>query len=148
MTTTFRQDITAGLVVILDAFIAANPTMVRRSEIAEPPSVAGDLPVAFVAGRPERITHTAQIRQRTMSPSVLVVSSITDNVETVQSHDALVDALVDHFTASPHISSNTIWEDMTVADEDYDVASADGTVRHFYATRFTFEDVSIQEGRS
>jgi hypothetical protein len=36
---------------------------------------------------------------------------------------------------------------MRVTDEDYPVESADGTVRHFYATRFTFGNVSIQEGR-
>jgi hypothetical protein len=148
MATTFRQDITAGLVTILDAFVTANPTLLRRTELAEPPSVMGDLPIAFVSNRPERIHHDSGIRQRTMSPSVLVVSNITDNIETVVRHDVLVDKLLDHFTTYPHIASNTVWEDMTVADEAYDVAEADGSVRQFYATRFTFEDVTVQEGRA
>jgi hypothetical protein len=147
MATTFRADITSGLVTILDAFISANPTLLRRSERARPPSIVGDLPVAFVDGRDEDITHDAGVRTRTMAPSVLVVSALADNVETVVSHDTLVDKLVDHFTTYPHITNTTIWDRMRVTDEDYPVESADGTVRHFYATRFTFGNVSIREGR-
>lgn len=147
MTTTFRQDVTAGLVTILDAFIAANPDMLRRSERVRPPSVIGDLPVAYVDSRAESITHDTQIRTRTMRPSVVVVSAITDNEETVVRHDVLVDALIDHFTASPHLITGTVWEDMSVTDEDFSVETANGD-RHFYATRFTFEDVTIQEGRA
>ena len=42
---------------------------------------------------------------------------------------------------------NSVWTDMTIADEDYPVPSDDGTVRHFYATRITFV-VSKMEGRA
>jgi len=147
MATTFRQDVTAGLVTILDAFIAANPTILRRSERAQPPSVMGDLPLAFVDGRPERIRHDSGTRERVMSPSIVVVSSIGDNVETVVRHDVLVDLLVDHFTANPHVMPVTIWDEMTVDDEDYPVLSESGKVDHFYATRFTFVNLSIMEGR-
>ena len=147
MTTTFRQDLTAGLVTVLDAFIAANPTLLRRSERARPPSIVGDLPVAYVDARPETITHSVQIRTRTMRPSVVVVSPMADNEETVVRHDVLVDKLVDWFTDYPHLIAGTVWEDMTVSDEDFTVETATGD-RHFYATRFTFEDVTIQEGRA
>lgn len=147
MTTTFRQDVTAGLVTVLDAFKASNPTLLRRVERARPPSVLGDLPLAYVDTRAESITHAVQIRTRTMRPSVVVVSPMADNEETVVRHDVLVDALVDHFTDNPHIIGNTVWEDMTVSDEDFSVETATGD-RHFYATRFTFEDVTAQEGRA
>jgi hypothetical protein len=147
VTTTFRQDVTAGLVTILDAFIAANPTYMRRSERARPPSIVGDLPIAFVDGRTERIRHSSGIRERVMTPSVMVVSPLTDNVETVVSHDELVDLLVDHFTNYPHVIPVTIWDEMSVDDEDYPVVEADGTVRRFYATRFTFGNLSVMEGR-
>jgi hypothetical protein len=146
MATTFRQDITAGLVTILDAFITANPTLLRRSVRSRPPSVVGDLPVGFVDSRSEAIGHDVGVRTRTMSPSVVVVSPVADNSETVVRHDVLVDALVDHFTTYPHLISGTIWDRMTVNDEDYSVDTDTGS-RHFYATRFTFENVSIQEGR-
>jgi len=147
MTTTFRSDITAGLVTILDAFIATNPTLLRRSERARPPSIAGDLPIAFVDGRNEDIRHDSGTRMRVMTPSVLVVSPIGDNVETVVRHDALVDLLLDHFTSYPHIIPGTIWDQMAVRDEDYRVDSNDDT-RFFFATRFTFGNLSILEGRS
>jgi hypothetical protein len=148
MPSTFRQDVTARLVVILDAFIVANPTYMRRSERARPPSIVGDMPVGFVDNRPEIISHDVGLRDRVMSPSVLVVSPIGDNVETVVSHDQLVDLLVDHFTDYPYVASASsgVWDEMTVSDEDYPVDTDTGT-RHFYATRFTFQNVRIKEGR-
>jgi hypothetical protein len=155
MTTTFRQDVVAGLLDILTSFRNTNPAMLRRVEAVEPPSVVGDLPLAFISGRTERVTHDSGIRQRVMTPAVIVVSQMAANEETVTSHDVLVDALLDHFTSYPHVipatSANAprgdIWDEMTIDDEDYPVASADGTIRHFYATRFTFGNLSIQEGR-
>lgn len=146
MASTFRTDITSGLVTILDAFITANPTLLRRSERGRPPSVVGDLPIAWVDRRDESIVHDSGTRTRTMQPSVLVVAPITDNVETVIRFDTLVDLLVDHFTDYPHITSNTIWSSMTVEDESY--SEGDEPVRYFHAVRFSFGNVSIQEGRS
>jgi hypothetical protein len=148
VTTTFRQDITSQLVVALDAFIATNPDKLRRSVVARPPSIVGDLPIAFVDGRQEQLSFSSGIRERVMTPSVVVVSPLADNVETVTRHDVLVDALVDHFTNYAQLSTNTIWDRMAIDDEDYPVASDDGTVRHFFATRFTFNNVSIMEGRN
>jgi hypothetical protein len=154
MTTTFRQDVVAGLLTILDAFKATNPTMLRRTAAAQPPSVVGDLPLAFIGLRPERVTHDSGIRERIMTPSVVVVSEMSDNVETVRRHDALVDALCDHFTSYPHLvtagsqsEAGSIWDEMTIEDEDFPVTSDDGKTAHFYATRFTFGNLSIQEGR-
>ena len=82
-----------------------------------------------------------------MTPSVLVVSPIGDNVETVTRHDTLVDLLVDHFTSYPHITTQTIWDRMSVRDEGYSVDAPDGSTREFFATRFTFGNISIREGR-
>lgn len=147
MGTVFRQNVTAGLVTILDYFIVAHPTLLRRSERARPPSIVGDLPIAFVDGRTERISHSSGIRERVMTPSVVVVSPLADNVETVVRHDTLVDLLVDHFTRHPHVLANSIWDEMSVDDEDYPVDSDDGSTRHFYATRFSFGNLSVMEGR-
>lgn len=146
MTTTFRQVLRTNLVSMMDAFIAANPSLLRRSEAARPPSIAGDLPVMFVDRLGETATYDVQLRRRTASPEVLVVSQLTDNVETVIRHDVLVDALYDHFQSYTHLVANTSWDRLSVNDEDFSVESDTG-VRHFYATRFTFENVLMIEGR-
>ena len=146
MATTFRQDLRAGLVTMMDAFIAANPTLCRRSEPVRPPSIVGDLPIIFVDRLGETATYDVQLRRRTASPEILVVSQMADNGETVASHDVLVDTLYDHFQSYTHLVSNTSWDRLTVDDEDFSVDADTGT-RHFYATRFTFENVLIIEGR-
>ena len=85
---------------------------------------------------------------RVITISVVVVWPMADNVETVRLVDVLVDAIVDHFNInSIHFVENSSWTDVTIADEDYPVASDDGTVRHFYAMRFSFV-VSKMEGRA
>jgi hypothetical protein len=148
MTTTFRADVTAAIVSSLDVFIAANPDKLRRSELTRPPSVMGDLPMAFVDSRDERIHFDAGTMDRVMTLPVLIVWPLADNTETVQKADVLVDTIVDHFNVnSLHFVPNSSWTDITIADEDYPVPSDDGTVRHFYATRISFV-VSKMEGRA
>jgi hypothetical protein len=146
--TTFRQDLVHAIVDSLDVFIAANPAMLRRSELARPPSVMGDLPLAFVDSRNEAIHWDMGTMDRVMTVPVVIVWPLADNVETVRTVDVLIDAIIDHFNVnSIHFVPNSIWSDVTIADEDYPVASDDGTVRHFYATRITFV-VSKMEGRA
>ena len=147
MTTTFRYDVVQATVDSLDAFIVANPTKMRRSELARPPSVIGDLPLAFIDGRAERIHWDSQTMDRVMALEVVVVFPVTDNVETVRFADSLVDLLIDHFNSYTQFVANSIWSDMTISDEDYPVESDDGNVRHFYAVRFTFT-ISKMEGRA
>ena len=147
MTTTFRADVVAAAVASLDVFIAANPTLLRRSELARPPSVMGDLPLAFIDGRSERIHWDAQTMDRVMTLEVVIVWPLSDNVETVRLADTLVDQLLDHLNVnSRHFVNDSSWVDMTVSDEDYPVETAD-EVRHFYAVRLAIT-VSKMEGRA
>jgi hypothetical protein len=92
--------------------------------------------------RPETVTHGQGLRDRVTQPSVVVVTRLTDNGETTDIHDVLVDSLLDWFTAYPHIVPGTVWDQMTVADE------AIGEDNQFVATRFSFGDISIAEGRT
>ena len=148
MTTTFRTDLRAAGVAAIDAYITANPTRLRRSEAVRPPSVAGDLPLAFVDDMSERIHFDMQTMDRVMSMAIVIVSPMADNVETVGRHDTIVDSIIDHFNTSYiHFVANSSWTDLVVNDEDYPVESNDGTVRHFYATRMSFV-VSKMEGRA
>lgn len=139
--TTFRNDIAAGILTVLNTFIAANPTLLLRAYRARPESMP-DLPAAYIENRPEEITHDSGTRTRTMTPSVVVVRRITDNAETMAAFDTLIDLLVDAFTDSPQFATGTIWSRMTVTDEDAPLGDYD-----FAAVRFTFGNVSVMEGR-
>jgi len=141
MATTFRTDIVGGIEAVLVAFRTANPTLLLGVHRARPESFP-DLPAAYIANRPEAITHDSGTRTRTMQPSVVVVRRITDNEEAMAAFDTLVDLLVDAFTAVPQLAANTIWDQLTVADEDAPFGDYD-----FASVRFTFGDVSIMEGR-
>lgn len=142
MATTFRTDIADGILAVLNTFIAAHPTLLLRAYRARPSSSPDD-PYAYIENRPEDVTHDSGTRTRTMSPSVVVVRRITDNAETMARFDTLVDLLVDAFTAAPQFATGTIWSRFTVADEDAPFGDYD-----FAAVRFTFTNISIQEGRN
>jgi hypothetical protein len=141
MATTFRTDIATGIETVLTSFRTAHPTLLLGVHRARPESFP-DLPAAYIDGRPEAITHAQGIRTRTMQPSVVVVRRITNNAEAMVAFDALVDLLVDAFTAVPQFATGTIWDQLAVADEDAPFGDYD-----FAAVRFTFGDVSIMEGR-
>jgi hypothetical protein len=136
----FRQDIVAGVTTMMDAFISANPTLLVRHFRSRPESEK-DLPATYLDIRPETVAHSAGVRVRTMSPAIVLVTRLTESGQTSDEHDALVDALVDHFTLYPHIAAGTVWDAMTVSDES---AGADN---QFAATRFVFNDVSDGVGR-
>ena len=143
MTTTFRADIRAGLVTVLQGFKTANPTLLGSVLSARPEGFTGDYPVAFVDSQPEDIVHDSGTRTRTMTAVVAVVAEKTLNAEEQARFDILVDTLLDYFTANPHIITGTIWDRMRV--EDY--AEVIGE-QYRPGVRFGFENLSIQEGRS
>jgi hypothetical protein len=141
MTSTFRVDLVAGVTTMMTAYIAANPTLLRR-HYRSIPAQFQDLPCSYLDVRPETVSHANGLRDRVTSPSVVVVTRLTDNGETTDIHDVLVDSLLDWFTSYPHIVTGTVWSDMTVADE------AIGDDSQFVATRFSFGNISIAEGRT
>lgn len=140
--TTFRVDLIAGMLSMVDAFMATNPTLLRHRYKVKPASFTTDLPCAYIDLRPEAITFANGLRDRVISPSVVIVDELTDNGETMGRFDVLVDALVDHFTGYPHLVAGTVWDRMSVADE------AQGTNNQYAGARFTFENVSKAEGRT
>ena len=140
-TSTFRVDLVAGFTTMMAAYIAANPTLIKR-HYRSLPAQFQDLPCSYLDVRPERVSHAQGLRDRVTSPSIVVVTRLTDNGETTDIHDVLVDSLLDWFTSYPHIVTGTIWSDMTVADE------AIGDDNQFVGTRFSFGNISIAEGRT
>jgi hypothetical protein len=143
MTTTFRQDVRAGLVSLLNGFKTANPTMLGSVLPSRPEGFTGDYPIAFPDSQPESIVHDSGTRTRLMTPAVAVVAEKTLNAEEQARFDILVDTLLDYFTANPHIVTGTIWDQMTI--EDY--AEVIGE-QYRPGVRFTFGNLSIQEGRT
>lgn len=144
MTTTFRSDIVAGMLTMVQAFITANPTQLKTVVRVRPMSLTGEFPRAYLDLRTESITHANGIRTRTMSPSVVVVDQLTSNDETLDRLDDLVDLLVDWFTGYPHIVTGTVWDAMTVSDESEELAEGKPTA----AVRFTFRNIELIEGRT
>ena len=139
--TTFRTDVVTGIKAALDGVVAAHPTLLLRAYRARPEGFP-DLPCAWIENRPETARHDSQIRTRIMSPSVVVVRKITNNDEAMAAFDTLVDILADAFTAMPQFATGTIWDTYTIADEDAPFGDYD-----FAAVRFTFNNVTIMEGR-
>jgi len=140
-TSTFRVDLVAGVTAMMNAYIAANPTKLLL-HYRSLPAQFQDLPCSYLDVRPETVSHANGLRDRVTTPSIVVVTRLTDNGETTDIHDILVDSLLDWFTSYPHIVTGTIWSDMTIADE------AIGDDNQFVGTRFSFGNISIAEGRT
>jgi hypothetical protein len=138
---TFRVDLVTGVTAMMNAYIAANPTKLLR-HYRSLPAQFQDLPCSYLDVRPETVSHANGLRDRVVTPSIVVVTRLTDNGETTDIHDILVDSLLDWFTSYPHIVTGTIWSDMTIADE------AVGADNQFVGTRFSFGNISIAEGRT
>ena len=92
MATTFRADIVAGIMSVLNAYCTAHPDQLVRAYRAKPLNVAaGDLPAAYVDLRNEVVTHSEGVRVRVMSPTIVVVDRAIDNLETGDRMDPLID---------------------------------------------------------
>ena len=147
-----RQDLITGLLAVLDAFIAANPTLLRRRFKVRPPTLVTDTPCAYIDLRPETVHYDSGLRDRTFTPSIVFVDRLTENGETMDRFDVLIDAFADHLDNYPHLTGsgttrNNVWSNGTWADESETLGSTDGSTAPAAAARFTFTDVLYKEGR-
>lgn len=147
MATTARADIVAGFGTMMAAFIAANPSLLRRHFRIRPESLNKDLPCSFLDVRPELVSYTAGVQRRVFSPALFVVDRLTENGETLDRADVIVDALVDFIGGyggqfGGHITASTVWSSMRISDDVIE----DGDTR-LWAVRFEFPDLTIAEGR-
>jgi len=139
---TFRVDLVDALYYLLVAYRTANPTLLRATYRTRP-AAFGELPAAFVGPREETITHTAGTRERAINPSVVVVDSFSDNTETGDRMDILMDALVDVFTAGVRQIGNAILEPTAIIPGELEASGA-----IYRAENIQFARTSIREGRS
>lgn len=139
---TFRVDLVDALYDLLVAYQTANPTLLRKVYRTRPGAFQ-ELPSAFVGPRAETITHTAGTRERAIDPTVVVVDSFTDNVETGDRMDVLMDDLVDVFTAGVRQIGTSIIEPTGVNPGELEASGA-----IYRAEVISFARTSIREGRS
>jgi hypothetical protein len=130
MTTTFRSDVVAAVLAVLNAQIAATPTQLRKAWSSRPGAFP-ETPCAFIGGRDEQITYTAGTRNRQMvGLTVTLVDTFNDNTETGDRLDDLVDLLVDRFTAahSQVAGGSSILELASVTDSTEEVGGVNGPI--------------------
>lgn len=97
----WRQDVRDNIVTALDAFQAANTTLVDKIERARPESLQ-DTKSIFVGGISEAIAHDSGTRRREATVELVCAIHLSDNAETTDQLEELADALVDHLTDNPH----------------------------------------------
>lgn len=139
---TIRAQTRANLKVFLDDFKAAQPTLLQTYR--NRPASFGSTPCAYVGGISEpRILHTAGIRQRDIEASLVLVDTLTDNEETADRLDVLVDALIDALTAQPHVvDPETVQAPTRVEPVELDAGGVP------YAAVVVTALVQAQEGRT
>ena len=148
---TARVEIIEGTLALLDAFIAANPTLLRRRFKSRPPSLVTDTPCAYIDLRPETVAYANSVRDRVMSPSVVFVDRLTDNGETMGRFDQLVDTFTDFVDAYPYLvvaRNNGVWSSGTWTDESETLGRPEDGQAPAAAARFTFNDVLYKSPRS
>lgn len=100
MATTFRVDVVAAIRTVLLARQTTSPTLLRAVYNARPGSFP-ETPCAYIGARNERITYTAQTRERAMvGLEVVIVDNLIDASQVEDRMDVLIDLLVDDFTAA------------------------------------------------
>lgn len=140
--TSFRADLRAGCKSVLDTFKAANPTLLYETYDYPPESY--HTPCAYVEkGVNERLQHTSGVRFRTLTVNVVIVNKLMSNNQATDEQDALVDGLLDGFTAAPRAASNaSLLQPVSVTDTEL----VDANGNRYAAAVIAVEGV-IQEGR-
>jgi hypothetical protein len=101
MASTARSQYVAAVMALLNTYKSSNPTLLRAVYTSRPASI-GETPVAFIGPRNEQIEHSMSVQTRTFVGLTLVlVDVITDNQESADRMDDLVDAIVDVIASNP-----------------------------------------------
>lgn len=149
MTTTFRSDVTAGVVAILQAQQAATPDKLRAVYSSRPGSFP-ELPAAYIGNADERITYSGQLRTRTMvGMTAVLVDVYADSIESGDRLDVLVDLLVERFTAAyAQVSGGgSILALSSVSDTEVEVSGVNGPIL-YRGVILGFGESFITEGRT
>lgn len=148
MTTTFRADVRAALVTVLEAQQSATPSLLRKVTASRPGGFA-ELPCAYVSNMSEQITWDSGTRTRTMiGLEVQIVDTYREGAN--DTLDDLVDALVDRVNTAVQQIPNAILEFTGIRDQD-EVAVINpttNTTTYYRGVSLLFGRTSKWEGRS
>lgn len=137
-----RQDLVAGVTTIMDAFITANPTLLKRHFRTRPESAVTDWPCSWMDLRPEQVEWNPAVRERRWQVSIVFVAGGGDNDQQMTLLDELVDEFMDHVSGYLHIIPGSSWDGGTWSEESIplsDETSAPGV-------RWTFTPVFSKRG--
>lgn len=137
----FRADLRAACAGVLADYKAAHPTQLAHTYDHRPPRYL--TPCAFVdnaIGEP-LIHHDFGTRQRTLLARVYVVNKIVSNDQASDEQDALVDGLVDAFTAAARRVTTALLQPLNVQPDE--LTDGDAT----YAASVITVQGLIQQGR-
>lgn len=142
----FRQAIQSGVVTIMTAFSAANPTIVRSVRTVRPRTfTTADLPVFFVGDLNEDVTTSQGTRQRKFSGfSAYLVDFLGEQAESNDRMNFAADVLLDYFTRKLRAASGSSnLQVVAIHDTEFD----EGGVR-YPALEFVFGETLVLEGRT
>lgn len=141
-TQTDRADINAFLGAILAAFIAANPTVVRKQWSDVPASLTGEGPFVYLGNITEAITHDSGIRRTVFTGTLNYVDVLVDSQQTNARMNAFADFIRDWLTANARILPPGILEQTSATEGEM----AQGAVRMAeLVVEWTW---TVQEGRN
>jgi hypothetical protein len=136
-----RQLARDGLKTQLDAFLAANPTIVGRTYRTRPASP--ELPCGYVGSITENVDHDSGTRSRRLDALVQFEKTITDNELSGDWTDDIADGFLDLITDNHDAITGGMTQVMRIAS-DSEEASPEG-----YRTRVDFTiRIELIEGRS
>ena len=104
---------------MMNAYIAANPTLLRRHFRYRPPSTVTDTPFSYLDLRPETIGFDNSTRERILTVDIVVLDQWTEAGENMDRLDILADSLVTFISGSTyfHIVAGSWWSEIQITDE-------------------------------
>lgn len=142
---TNRADLVAGITTMMAAFIAAQPTLLKRHFRIRPESLVTDWPMSYLDLRPVSVHYgstVSGVRVMNFSPSIVFVAGMGTNDQEIGVLDQIVDAFTDHLNSYGHIVAGTVWSDGAWSDESVPL---DNDTRA-PAVRWTFENIEFKNG--
>jgi len=140
---TNRTDLVNGIGIMMAAFIAANPTLLKRHFGARPKSLITDWPCSYLDNVPSTIHYDSSLREENYLPEIVFADRETDSDETSTRLDVLVDKFTDFLDGYSHIVAGTVWSDAQWTDESIPLSDSTSAA----GVRLRIGPVSFKPGR-
>jgi len=143
-TTSARADVRSALKTALEAFQAANPTLLTHTYRARPGSLTP--PSAFIGTWSERVVLDMQLGTRLPTLEVVLVQGTYDNAESMDRADVLADAFISYFGDGSHSRLGpAVILTMDTDDSEVTLTGANGSSAVYLTTVVRF-GLDIQQG--